>query len=250
MATKHQISTLAGVIVSNQGGFESLTSNERQWVIENGEEAVALFVLAIVSRSKQVAEQVAQSAEAAKAIVKKTLTPWKTIEVGGTTTEKLLAAIEKKVNGVKKNEVGDYARDLTTKPAFKIAGKVEKVDLVIMTPSDLGFTTMPRTDAFLTKEFCAEWSAKYLDGQVIELCEPEDGPQLRRQYEDQPNGELLWMAMERITDSDGHPGVFFVGRNGDGERWLNASWANPHDRWHLGYRIVFRLRKIPSPSAT
>ena len=187
------------------------------------------------------------STEKTKEIVKRVLTPWRTITVGGTTTEALTKAIEEKKGTKEKNEVGDYARDIMGKDAFVVASKPEQVDLVILTPADFGFTAMPRTDEFLTKKFLAEWSAKHLEGCLIELCEPEDGAQLRLQYQDQPKGEVLWIAMERITGSDGHPDVFRVERHGDGRRWLDAHWVYPYAQWSLGARLVFRLRKFPLP---
>ncbi|OGY99852.1 MAG: hypothetical protein A2945_02560 [Candidatus Liptonbacteria bacterium RIFCSPLOWO2_01_FULL_52_25] len=45
-----------------------------------------------------------------------------------------------------------------------------------------------------------------------------------------------------VTDSDGNPNVFNVKRNDDGQRWLNANYANPTNRWNLSNEIVFRLR--------
>lgn len=171
-------------------------------------------------------------------IQKRTLNPWKTIQVGGIVPKELIKRIAKEYS------LGDWAKDLMGEPAFTVAEKKQPTDLVILTPRDLGFTEMPRTDEFMTKEFCAEWSAKHLAGYAIELCSSEDGPQLRLQYDDQPNGEVLWMAMERITDSDGRPSVFDVERDDDGRRWLHGLCAYPGDRWDLDYRIVFRLRKF------
>lgn len=239
MATKQQIPTLVGELVKNQVCLEHMPVEDAQWVIQNPEVALSLFVTAVVNRGKQLVVQVTTQ------IVKKTLTVWKKISVGGTTTEDLLKAIN-----AKKNEIGNRARDLTTKAAFVIAVTPSQAGLVVLTPANLGFTSPPCTDAFMTKEFCADWSAKNLDGWVIELCEIEDGPQLRDQYQDQPKDELLWLAMERITDSDGYPSVLGVKHRGDGELWLVAGWALPNDAWFLGARFVFRLRKIPSPSAT
>ncbi|GEM_PF-1710208 len=240
-ANEEQATKFAGVFVEHHKLLTSAPSSEIQWAIQNPQDAIALFVLALVNRGKQVGEQIV---ETAKQIVKRTLTPWKIIQVGDTTTEKLLETVEKTGR-----EISPNARDLTTKPAFKIAEKPEQVNLVILTPRELGFTRNPRTDAFLTKEFCAKWSVENLQGQVIELCEPEDGPQLASQHPDQPNGEILWMAMERITDSDGNPDVFRVGRRGGGELWLGAGWARPGDEWNLDARIVFRFRTVTLPSA-
>ncbi|MDD5318259.1 MAG: hypothetical protein PHF79_00340 [Candidatus Pacebacteria bacterium] len=230
MATKQQIPVLAGAIVSKQEGFEALSNDDVQWAIENTEAAIALSVVAIKDRNKT---------PISSPIQKRTLTPWKTIKVGGMSKKKLAESV--------KDESSDYAKGIMGKPAFSVAEKEEDVDLIDLTPRDLGFTANPRTDEFMTKEFCAEWSAKRLDGYVIELCSPEDGPQLRRQYQDQPNSEVVWMAMERISDSDGDPLVFSVERSDDGHRWLCGRWSYPGRRWVLGIRIVFRLRKIAKP---
>ena len=192
---------------------------------------------------------IAKIGEVTTKVANKTLKVWKTINVGGTTTEELLKSIVEERESKEKNEVGNWARDITTKPAFVISSTRSQVGLVVLTPANLGFTVQPRTDAFMTKEFCAEWSAKYLDGYVIELCEGEDGPQLRLQYQDQPTGEILWMAMKGITSSGGGPRVFRVERRGGGLRWLSADWSYPDGTWRLDRRIVFRFRKLPLPSA-
>jgi len=236
-ASEKQARKLLGVLLEHLEFFTAASTEALQWAIQNPKEAIAVFVLAITAEAKKFADT-----------VKIHLKVWKTISLGGIETDTLLKKIEDpdEKAGKEKNEVGSYARDLTTKPAYKkaVVEKHELVDLVILTPADLGFTETPRTDTFLTKEFCAEWSRKHLDGYVIELCSPEVGPQLRLQYQDQPKGEVLWIAMERITHSGGNPHVFNVERNGDGHRWLRTRWTDPDDQWDLGDRLVFRLRKI------
>lgn len=172
---------------------------------------------------------------------KRTLTVWRRIKGGGTTLAKLLEALG--------SMAGDWAKDMMGKPAFALSDKPYETDLVTLTPRELGFTSTPRTDKLMTKEFCAKWSVENLDGQVIELCEPEDGPQLRLQYDDQVNGEVVWMAMERIVASGGFPDVFRVGRGGDGAQWLSGNYAHAGNEWDLEWRIVFRLRKV-QPSGT
>jgi hypothetical protein len=96
----------------------------------------------------------------------------------------------------------------------------------------------------MTKEFCATWSAENLDGYAIELCESEDGPQLRKKWKDQPKGTAVWMAMERIAGSDGRSSVWRVERRSDGRRFLDRDWTNPSDVWYYGDVVVFRFRKI------
>jgi hypothetical protein len=229
MATKQQIPTLAGVIVSNQGAFEALPTDDTQWAIENPEEAIALWIIATKNRNKTPIESPIQ---------KRTLTPNKTIKYGAVSKGDLSKKVAKEQN------LGDWAKDMMTKPAFTTVDTEGTADLVFLSLKDLGFTESPRTDEFMTAQFCADWSAKHLDGQVIELCLPEDGPHLRLQYNEQPKGEIVWMAMERITDSDGKPDVFYVKRHDDGVRWLSAGCAFPDSRWSLDYRVVFRLRKV------
>jgi hypothetical protein len=191
------------------------------------------------------AEEVVQQAQtAATEIAKRALTAFKTLKIGGIPKKELASKVAKSCE-----EVTDWAKDLMKQKAFVTADAQTDVDFVVLSIADLGFISSPRTDAFMTKEFCKEWSEKFLDGQAIELCEPEDGPQLRIQYEDQPNGEVLWMAMERIADSGGNPSVFCVERDGGGGRWLDAGWVNPSGTWRLGRRFVFRLRKLPQPLA-
>lgn len=229
MATKQQIPTLAGAIVSNQSVFEALPTDDTQWAIENPEAAIALWIIAIKNRNNTPIES---------SIQKRTLVPNKTIKYGAISKGDLSKKVAKEQN------LGDWAKDVMTKPAFTTVDTEETVDLVFLSLKDLGFIKSPRTDEFMTAQFCADWSAKNLDGQVIELCLPEDGPHLRLQYDEQPKGEIVWMAMERITDSDGGPCVFGVERRGDGNRWLGAGYAGPGNRWGLGGRIVFRLRKV------
>lgn len=182
-------------------------------------------------------------------VAKKTLKVWKTINIGGTTTEELLKSIEEERESKEKNEVGNWALDIITKTTFSISSVSSQVGLIILTPADIGFILPPRTDTFMRKEFCAKWSEKNLNGYVIELCEPEDGPQLRFQYQDQPIGEVLFMVMERITDHGVTPYVFCVEHDDVGGRRLNAYLALLNGIWPLDCRIVFRFRKLPLPSA-
>lgn len=156
----------------------------------------------------------------------KTLTPWKTLSLGETKD-----SLRKKL---KEYHVSSYASELFDKMDVSDA---QEVDLVILTPRDLGFTENPTTT-----ELYARAKERGYD-----LCPADVGPVLRVNYDDQPTGEYLWIAIEPITDSDGDPGVFGVERGGDGERWLYGVWSGPVDRWGLGRRIVFRLRKSSDP---
>ena len=63
-------------------------------------------------------------------------------------------------------------------------------------------------------------------------------------------GDWLWIAMEPITVSDGHPSVFNVKRFSDGEQWLYTSWVRPDAQRYLGRRIVFKVVSQPSELGT
>lgn len=152
---------------------------------------------------------------------------WKTISIGGMPEEALLKALEK--DG---HEVSSWARDMMSKPGFTVAKERESINLARAKVSELGFTEMPTTREL--------WKRIR---EIGELCPAEVGPQLRRQYEDQPKGEVLWVAMEQIADSDGYLSVFLVGRYDGGGRWLYGSYAHPDYRWYLEGGIVFSLRK-------
>lgn len=233
---------MMGELVKNSEYVGHMSSPSAQWVIEHPAQALTIFVEAVEKRNR------IQVSSIPKIIVKKTLKVWKTIRVGATSKYFLINAIEEVKENKEKNEISKCARDIMGKPAFKIAPSLGEVGLISLTPSDLDFTSPPRTDAFMTKEFCAKWSAENLDVYVIELCEPEDGPLLRLQYQDQPKGEILWMAMERIVDSSDHPRVFGAEHCDVSGRRLLARWTDPNNAWSLDSQIVFRFRKLPLPS--
>lgn len=162
--------------------------------------------------------------------------------IGGVAKKALLARVQAGFT------VSDYAKSLVNNRAFTTQDTEEKIDTIILTPADFGYERMPTTTELLDPARLAEWSQQNAhrlpEGCVVELLPAEAGPHIRDQYKDQPKGEILWIAMERITDSDGGPLVFYVGRDDGGEQWLSTRWANPDGRWDLGNRIVFRLRKV------
>lgn len=171
--------------------------------------------------------------------LKQILTPFIRIKIRVTTTKKLLEELD-----AKNIDVSSIGRSLFTEKSFATTNKMGEFDLVKVSLKELGFKKDARADEFTTTKFCAEWSEKYLDGYVIELCEPGDGPELRLQYWDQPKGEVLLMAMCPITAGDGDPGMFHILRSDDGVRQLHLPWAWPQTYWGLSTVIVFRLRKL------
>ncbi|HUQ29936.1 MAG TPA: hypothetical protein VM103_00220 [Candidatus Paceibacterota bacterium] len=167
---------------------------------------------------------------------------WRTFLIGGVDKKSLLQRVKSGFS------VSDWAQDLMKQKAFTTLEKEEEIDTIILTPRDFGYErNHPTTVELLDPVRLAKWSqenAERLDGHVVELLPAEAGLHIRNQYKDQPLGEVLWIAMERITDSDGDPCVFIVERFDGGEQWLNTYWTRPDAEWNLGNRIVFRLRKV------
>lgn len=129
--------------------------------------------------------------------------------------------------------IGDWGNDILGKSAFKVASKLTEVDLVNPSIAELGFK-----DGATFKD--AYERAISLG---LEICPNEVGPQLRRQYKDQPKGECLRIAMEAIADSLGGLGVFLV-EHGDGGLWLLGYSGYPGSFLSGRDRLVFvRPRK-------
>ena len=150
---------------------------------------------------------------------------WKTIQLG--TGLKIAKDFRKAI----KNSgfhISDWAGDILGKSGFTVVTQATEVDLVKVTVAELGFKEGARRDQIYKK-------AQELG---LDLCPPEVGPQLRLQYQDQPDGEWVLIGMEPITDSDGYPVVFDVERGGP-ELWLYGSWGRPDGFWDPDFRWVF-----------
>lgn len=89
----------------------------------------------------------------------------------------------------KNGEASKYAIDLMNGPDFIVSSEQEKINLVFLSRGDLGLGG------------CAPYWEICRTGveEGLELCLPEDGPQLREQYTCQPEGECLFIAMEPIS---------------------------------------------------
>jgi hypothetical protein len=58
--TEKQIPKLAGMLVEHQSNFQALSSKDGQWVIQNTQKAIALFVSAVANRTKEVVQNLLQ----------------------------------------------------------------------------------------------------------------------------------------------------------------------------------------------
>ncbi len=156
---------------------------------------------------------------------------WKAIYVGGKDVGQLMREIEQA--GCK---ISSWAQDMMRqKKSFKTSSESQQVNFVKLKVCNLGFEERPTTDELYAKAL----------SQGLELCLLEDGPMLRANYLDQPNREVLWIAMEQIADSvDGL--IVFELSHGSDVLWLDGSVAHPGIHWNLGLEIVFRLSKKSS----
>lgn len=149
---------------------------------------------------------------------------WKTIKLG---THRSVDALQRAVS--KGNRISNWAYDLMEK--ISVFDKLTEIGLYRATVAEIGFPD----------------GAKFADirAKLHELgftdCPAEVGPQLRRQYPDQPLGEWARIMMDPITDSYGYLKVFHVGHFDNG-RWLYSSYAYPED-FYDGHKVWVFARK-------
>ena len=148
------------------------------------------------------------------------------ITIGGQSKEELIKEIKTNF------KTNPHLEGMMAHPDFTVAPEKENLTLIRLKVQDLGFSNGATVKEIFEK-------AKELG---MELCPAETGPQLRKQYIDQPLNEWLRIAMKSI-DSDGLPRVFDLERNEDG-LWFNARWANLAYRWSPGGEFVFRLPQV------
>lgn len=103
--------------------------------------------------------------------------------------------------------VGGQAAEILARPNFTVRSAKMAVELVAVSPAELGFTADRATLA-----------AIYTRARQIgfELAAAEVGPQLRMQYLDQPIGEFLIIAMQPINTWRGEPTILNVANGGAG----------------------------------
>lgn len=122
--------------------------------------------------------------------------------------------------------VGAWAYDIREKTP--IATEPQELDLVVVTPRELGFTDLTCYD-----EICRRAKERGYD-----LCPAEVALALRLSYVDQPLGERLIVAMEPLTDGEGYLRVFDVAHDGLG-LWLDTDYGEPGHEWSPERRFVF-----------
>lgn len=158
---------------------------------------------------------------------------WKTIKRGPNldTADTFSKAI--KAKGM---EIGDWAKDIMSKPDF--------IRSITETNSEQEYDLFQLTTAQLTGTGAGTTAEVFagIERLKFEKCPAWMGPKVRLDYLDQPNGEVLIIAMNPITDSDGNLKLFGVRHDGHG-LWLYGSYGEPDYVWNSDTRFVFACRK-------
>lgn len=178
-------------------------------------------------RSAQASQQPIKSA--------RDIATWKTITVGSFADS---IRLRNALDGMGCN-VGGQAAEILARPAFSVSSQEIDVELVIVSPAQLGLTsdTVPLANIYAR--------ARQLG---FELAAAEVGPQLRIQYFDQPMGEFLTIGMNPIKTWGGELVIFNVANGGAGLILIGQD-GRAGAEMPAATRFVFARPHHPAPGA-
>ncbi len=162
----------------------------------------------------------------------KTLQSSFSIVIGGKSSSEILRDIRSE----RKIFVEESLQRLLNQDALMTQILREKIDLVILSPADLGFQTEPPNHLILNPRLLEKWSKEFLRGQTIELCPPETAVYLVPRISAEHNH--LWVASFPLLHGGDIVLFIFEFRRAPS---LRLSTINPARRWNLSTRLVFRL---------
>ena len=215
-ATSEQLFAIGQMVVSGRVNLSDLNRDKLQTEVIGNPDSFA----------KEFTRFLANGARITIQIVIKSFKVWREITLAPKTADEFITELEQ-VGMI----VTNWAKSMMRKPEFKTLKGPVTLKLARSTVGDLGFTEEPTTDELFAR----------IQAAGGKLLPPEAGPQLRKDYDDQPNGDDFSPAMKQIAHLDGHPSVFEVTRHDGQERCLRGDYAGPGRRWHLGGEIVFAL---------
>lgn len=160
---------------------------------------------------------------------------WKTITIG---TFADPPRLRNELDGMGCN-VGGQAAEILARPTFTVGSHKTDVELVAISPAQLGFTS----DTVTLADVYAR--ARQLG---LELAAAEVGPQLRIQYFDQPMGEFLIIGMEPIKTWSGEPIILNVANGGAGLILIGQD-GRATAEIPVTSRFVFERSRQSAPSA-
>lgn len=182
--------------------------------------------LKLKTRSAQPPQQPIKSA--------RDVATWKTITIG---TFADLIRLRNDMDRMGCN-IGGQAAEILARPTFAVTSHKTDVDLVALSPAQLGFTS----DTVSLATVYAR--ARQLG---FELAAAEVGPQLRIQYLDQPMGEFLIIGMEPIKKWSGEPIILNVANGGAGLILIGQD-GRAGAEIPVTSRFVFARPHQPAPS--
>jgi len=130
-----------------------------------------------------------------------------------------------------------WPRRAIARPAFTQELAKTSVDLVVVTPAELGFkeASVPLRDIYARSEKFG-----------LNLAPAEVGPELRLQYFDQPVGEFLHVGMKAIATWSGDPVILVVANGGAGLILIDQS-ARSDIQWPSNAVFLF-VRQHATPN--
>lgn len=150
---------------------------------------------------------------------------WKTISIG---SQDSVGALRDALRR-KRCRVGPVVAEILDHPNFNLRRSRERIQLVTLSPAELGF---PENTATLAEIYARAAKLGY------ELCPAEIGPHLRLQYMSQPLGEFLHIAMPPIVTRGGQPTILAVANGGEGLILIGSN-GSPDFKPPLSSRFVF-----------
>jgi hypothetical protein len=162
------------------------------------------------------------------------------IKVGDSTPEQLHWLMNRR-------GVGHWVLASILNSGFTTYDREGDIDLIILTPEELGFIGSPMTIEIFDPKFLATWSAHNLPDHILSLCLSEVGPQFSDRLEGVMEDETIHVAMDPICDKvDNIPVVFTISdKHKVGSSRLEVCRLYPHYTWDLDQQILFQL--IPKP---
>ena len=152
---------------------------------------------------------------------------WKTVLIGaGEKTGKEMTDTLTREGFYVSGSSDSGAKDIINKVEF--ASSPEELELVKVTPSDLGFKEMPSLRAMNARA----------EDLGLNLCPAEIGPRLRLAYKDQPKNDCIDIGMVPIMDSEGHAIIFSVIEE-EGILYLHSNYNSEVQVYDINTSFVY-----------
>jgi hypothetical protein len=122
----------------------------------------------------------------------------------------------------------------------------EEIVHVVVSPRQLGFERTiekPTLAHLIDLNMLCGWSEENLNGETLELCEPDDVCHVCENYSDQPEWEVLRMGMSPLSLADQNGSVIFEVDHGFSGKCLRTRPAELATSYNLDSKWIYRLMK-------